>query len=367
MYRRDIADQENQGVEPEEASHDRVLDLINIYALTISALFWGYGLICPIRPTQVLFISMAWGSLHLILLLPKVRNLRSVRAHATLLVTHAHIAWAAIFAFPSGSGIQFAYFATIAYSYIAFSEPGRDKCNAHAALGLFLFLSVEFVGMVPVATLSKEEVYFSGIVRLFALPAILVSVPYVFNRYTQIIQRQTDELKILAHTDPLTGALNRRMLMQQAELLRGISSRTGCYFSILILDVDHFKSINDTHGHQAGDDVLRGIVRLLHAALREVDVVGRYGGEEFLVATSHETELDGLAIAEKVRALVGDSVYSGKFTHGLRCTISVGVCTVGKVGGTLPQLIACADKALYAAKHGGRNRCVLGSTSGIQV
>jgi diguanylate cyclase (GGDEF)-like protein len=165
--------------------------------------------------------------------------------------------------------------------------------------------------------------------------------------------RLREELEYLATHDPLTGVLNRRAFMEAAELELARCRRHGHVMSILLMDLDHFKQLNDTHGHLVGDQVLRDLVERIAPLLRRPDRLGRFGGEEFILLLP-ETNRDAAAVvAERIRAAVEAADKLPPYT------VSIGVaCNVVSDAG-LDPLLARADTALYEAKEGGRNRVVL--------
>ena len=165
------------------------------------------------------------------------------------------------------------------------------------------------------------------------------------------LMEQNLQLERLAVTDQLTGLFNRLRLDHTLEEEHSRNMRYGTHFCILLLDIDQFKAVNDTYGHQTGDDVLVGIARTLQDVIREVDVAGRWGGEEFLIIC-RETALEGaMVLAEKLRGAVHARVYDrvGKMSA------SFGVAMF-RPGEVLTETIARADAALYRAKQNGRNR-----------
>jgi diguanylate cyclase (GGDEF)-like protein len=165
--------------------------------------------------------------------------------------------------------------------------------------------------------------------------------------------RLRDELEYLATHDPLTGVLNRRAFMAAAEQELARCHRHGHVMSIVLLDLDHFKQLNDTHGHLVGDQVLRDLTERIAPLLRRPDQLGRYGGEEFILLLP-ETNRDAAAVvAERIRAAAAaaDKLPSYTVSIGVACNI------VSDTG--LDPLLARADDALYEAKEGGRNRVVL--------
>ena len=164
-----------------------------------------------------------------------------------------------------------------------------------------------------------------------------------------------------AITDPLTGLFNRRYALPHLARLSDESRKLGRQFAIMVLDLDHFKAINDTHGHKAGDEVLRQVSMRLQGNLRAVDLLARIGGEELLVAIPNSDVVHARAAAERLCKLIGDTpFYVGDARTELRVTMSVGVSLNGGLeaadaNGELEDLVNAADVALYAAKSGGRN------------
>ena len=179
----------------------------------------------------------------------------------------------------------------------------------------------------------------------------LVEMVRQLGQAQERVQKQNEELQRLATRDALTGSLNRRAFHEQLATLFAMSRRQRQPLSAIMLDIDHFKSVNDQYGHARGDDVLRGVAQALRSSVRGADVVCRYGGEEFCILMP-STDLDGaFQLAEKLRKAV-----NGTKIAEVNVTVSCGVsCT--SVGALSSQtLIAEADEALYNSKHAGRNR-----------
>jgi two-component system cell cycle response regulator len=174
----------------------------------------------------------------------------------------------------------------------------------------------------------------------------------------RIIELQ-EQLRSAANLDHLTGILNRRAVLDSLRSVLANAADEGTPVSIALIDVDRFKDINDAYGHLVGDAALRSIARLLNDHIRSYDVVGRYGGEEFLVVLPGCGLGDAFEVAERVRAYVARQSISTS-AGALSLTISIGIASgAGDVVG-VEGLIFAADKALYTAKNGGRNR-VLGA------
>lgn len=168
---------------------------------------------------------------------------------------------------------------------------------------------------------------------------------------TQALEQANVELERLATTDPLTGLFNRRTLLERGEQCQLNAQRYGTPYSLIIVDVDHFKSINDRFGHDRGDQVLKTVVQRLQSGLRDTDTLARWGGEEFIVLNPQSTCEGASVLAERLRqALAGTPIEAAG-----QVTASFGVA--GYVAGdALDPLVKRADAGPYAAKHAGRNR-----------
>ena len=164
------------------------------------------------------------------------------------------------------------------------------------------------------------------------------------------------EARRLASTDTLTGLLNRRAFVERIEKARAVSDNQLFPLSVLLLDVDHFKKVNDTLGHDAGDAVLQGVAKVLTAMGRKSDFVARWGGEEFVLALTATAEAGARVAAERVRRAIADTKYGLQNGNDHRATASVGLASAENAKWDLHELIGRADKAMYAAKHRGRNR-----------
>ncbi|MEK7668291.1 MAG: GGDEF domain-containing protein, partial [Gemmatimonadota bacterium] len=164
-----------------------------------------------------------------------------------------------------------------------------------------------------------------------------------------------ERLEHLASHDALTGCLNRRALIEMLEREWDRARRYSLVLTALMIDLDHFKQVNDTQGHLAGDSVLRQVGDLLRRELRSVDTVGRYGGEEFVIILP-ETALHGATIfAERVRQRI-QAINFGTPTQAITITVSIGVASVPDERATSTEtFLALADAALYRAKADGRN------------
>jgi len=166
------------------------------------------------------------------------------------------------------------------------------------------------------------------------------------------------QLEQLARTDGLTGLHNHRAFQEALSFELERARRTQRPLSLIMLDVDHFKAYNDTHGHPGGDSVLRLVAKLLKENLRTVDVIARYGGEEFVILLLETGGADAQLVAEKLRLAIANVDFEGaeRSQPGGRLTISLGLASFPLQATTGEALLALADAALYRAKHAGRNQ-----------
>jgi diguanylate cyclase (GGDEF)-like protein len=163
-------------------------------------------------------------------------------------------------------------------------------------------------------------------------------------------------------TDPLTGVYNRRFMEQRLREEISKARRYEFKLAVLLLDLDHFKRVNDELGHQAGDQMLIEIGNLLNRELRDSDVLARYGGEEFLVIAPNTPPTEAAGLAERLRACIEAQTFLAHLNNtqqpGVQMTVSIGVANFGGPTSNEESLIQVADQNLYQAKHGGRNRVV---------
>ena len=206
------------------------------------------------------------------------------------------------------------------------------------------------------SSLSPNPVQLAVFVGLIGL-SMLGSLGFIL-----MVKERTDrEIRLLAMVDSLTGVFNRRAFMERAEKEYAIAQRSKTPLALLMIDIDHFKRINDEFGHPTGDAVLVDVAHLLDSRLRKQDTLGRYGGEEFCVLLPATDEAGAMALAETLRKTVENTLLAtGR--QGISATISIGVtvcpasCNNCNLG--FYKLVDDADAALYQAKRDGRNRTV---------
>ncbi len=165
---------------------------------------------------------------------------------------------------------------------------------------------------------------------------------------------ELNEHKFLANTDPLTGIANRRSFFNISEQFLKTFSRTKSPISLMMIDIDHFKKINDAYGHTVGDDILKYVVNQIKNRLRKSDTFARYGGEEFIILLPNTDEVTAISIAEEIRFIFSNGVYNDeKISIPVKVSIGVGAC---KGEPSMREFIKRVDSGLYKAKTNGRNR-----------
>jgi len=234
---------------------------------------------------------------------------------------------------------------------------GRGRHMLFAAFtGMILILLARTggaaLGFIDISN-DADRIAWQAVILMAAICAVLsIALGFIYMTMERAEQRNYE----LAMKDVLTGLSNRRAISDVLQVAVARAQRHGQLLSVLMLDIDHFKRINDSYGHQAGDVVLRGVAQTLSSRLRAQDEIGRFGGEEFLVVLP-DTGLDGaLILAEALRAAI-EATPTQWGAHRIAATISIGL-RGGMVAGsdTADSVVAAADAALYRAKQAGRNR-----------
>ena len=180
------------------------------------------------------------------------------------------------------------------------------------------------------------------------------------KRYTDFLRVRLEETVELAVTDPLTGLHNRRYMENHLKTLLEDAQRTGRPLSVLVADIDFFKRVNDTHGHDGGDTVLKEFAQRFRRNTRAMDLTCRLGGEEFVIVMPDTDINRAFQVGERLRAYVAAEAFQLNPQTRIRVTTSVGIASIQSPADTADTLFKRADQALYAAKRDGRNRVVLG-------
>lgn len=197
--------------------------------------------------------------------------------------------------------------------------------------------------------------WYQRVIRVSAIVLLCLLLGFMLLRKHLAVLRQQDELLALAQSDPLTGLANRRHFNDLAESERLRARRYGRAYGVLVIDIDNFKDINDTYGHAAGDAVINRFADICKSSLREIDVLGRMGGDEFAALLPDITEEDARLVARRVRENVESHVFEVGDGRTIRLTTSIGGAVTVSPDDTVDALMTKADAALYRAKRDGRN------------
>jgi diguanylate cyclase (GGDEF)-like protein len=222
--------------------------------------------------------------------------------------------------------------------------------------GFTIATAVEF--LVATSNAASEMLY-SGLPFSMVAASILIALGVADRLRLQRVALSEAERR--AQIDPLTGVLNRRSLIERLDAACLRAQARGLPIALLFIDLDHFKQINDTFGHPAGDACLRAIIPPIHAELRQSDVIGRYGGEEFVVILSSADAAAAIPIAQRIRERVANVQVDG-FEKPIKLTCSIGIAASDTLGVWGEHLIAQADAAVYVAKRAGRNQVQVART-----
>ncbi|WP_346892244.1 diguanylate cyclase [uncultured Roseibium sp.] len=235
-------------------------------------------------------------------------------------------------------------------------HPCYEKFRLEAYIGAPLLVDGERYGTINFTDSNRRERPFSQtereLIRQFA-----DWIGHEIAREQDHIALMEAQIRLerIASIDDLTGVLNRRAFMKRAMTEIARYRRTGRKFTAVMIDIDHFKSINDTFGHSAGDEVLKKFAAIISDALRAVDVFGRVGGEEFCIILDSTEKDDAMTVCERIRQRVIEECRVDPITWDITC--SMGLATVAKEDVEFSTLMQLADHALYRAKESGRNRC----------
>jgi|TARA_R110002124_G_scaffold70290_4_gene188708 diguanylate cyclase (GGDEF)-like protein len=261
---------------------------------------------------------------------------RNIKTAKIILAVFLAISIVTVVAIRGQSHLFWLYPAMIAFYYMLPARPA----------GIICFIAIGFIAIILFPFISYLE--FLTISFTLFLTALFSYV--IFNNYSKTNRK----LALLASIDPLTLSGNRRALDKQLARILAEQSREHSKVSLLLLDLDHFKKVNDNHGHANGDLVLIELVELIQKHTRSLDDLYRYGGEEFIILPLKVDLLKAKSVAENLREKIAQST----FANGISVTVSIGVAEY-RAGETAEAWISRADAALYLAKDLGRNRVVI--------
>ncbi len=228
---------------------------------------------------------------------------------------------------------------------------------------LYVLMALLMLGRSVYATRASFEMFESFAtwpINAYTFMLGAVSQFFISSLFVLILSYKLNQnLESIATIDGLTSILNRRGLEDAAAKMQDTCKRINLSMTVILIDIDHFKKVNDKYGHLTGDDVLRHIANVIGGILRASDVFGRYGGEEFCAFLPNTTESDAIGLAERIRAAIEASPLQSDLALArgvIKTTISIGVADSVRAGYDFKGLVAAADGALYSAKKNGRNQ-----------
>lgn len=239
--------------------------------------------------------------------------------------------------------------------------PGLVRDRWYALTALIVLFLASYVGYATILWGSPSSPLELIVPGVFFLGAVFVWLSAKLSLETAIDVMRISVLEEESMTDPLTGVLNRRYLDRRLREEIAKARRYRLPLCVMLLDIDHFKQVNDRHGHQAGDRVLAILGKVASEALRETDVLTRYGGEEFLIIAPHTPRTGALEVAERLRKRIESHDFGLPAAEGVigsGVTVSIGLACLGEGGKNHEELVRAADENLYLAKQRGRNQVV---------
>ena len=352
--------------------------LLSALAHALLLLYGRIPLLCSVVLGNVLLSSTLAGFLLAVccfhgVALPWGRVALLLAATALLMFIFQHQFAYRVMVSGLGLGLQAAWVLAVLWRHRPFREDGLGRGALLLASGLALIM-VTMLGRASAAyffALDIASILQGNLVQTLTFMVSFMAMLVSSFGLVFMAKERADHANVrLASQDALTGVANRRALMQALERERGRAARQHTPLALLMLDIDHFKHVNDHHGHLAGDEVLRHVVAVLRQRLRAQDTLGRYGGEEFLLLLP-ATGLDGAQqLAAQLCQAVQDTPcdWNGQ---SIRVTASVGVsgcsgATAGDSPGESEALLQACDRALYRAKENGRNRVEVAELSEYQ-
>lgn len=326
---------------------------LGLGCLIMSAALWSYNS-SPLIWTALLLNCLLWPHLAYIIASRSEQPYISERRH---LLADAILGgfWVVAMGFnpiASSAFTMMLWMNLVAAGGVHFFIRGLLVSLLGYALGLLVF------GFSWHPEISDELIY-SLLPMLILYPILIGSITYNLSMQ---LHRQKELLKHLSRTDSLTDIFNRGYweLRAREEIVR--VRRSHSPLSLILIDIDHFKQVNDTYGHSMGDHVLQQVAQYLQWNLRESELLGRYGGEEFGIILPDEDITMAWQLGERLREFIEQAEFQDPSDPGntrLRCTISIGVAAFSDSAGDFSSWVRAADAALYEAKHTGRNRCVM--------
>jgi len=342
----------------ENKNQDLILlySLLSIVILTTTVFTVIYFIWLPFWPARIA---------HLVYLFINLSLIYFIREEDYLLVKNTivfsnliQLFLATFFWFPLSTNYALFYFLIPMGSFSIYNllnKKERSLAFIASIISLILFMLASYKGIN--FALFEPSIIATKIVSFMTTSSTIGILALYFYLHAYFLAQKRSELEYLANTDSLTSIFNRRNFYELSETEFDLAKKYNHTFSLLLLDIDFFKKINDTYGHDIGDEVIIGIAKTIKKSVRQNDLFARYGGEEFTLLLRNTDADKAILIAEKIRKSI-ENLQVETRVGKINATISIGVVEFDQSLKKLTHLIIEVDKALYEAKEGGRN-CVV--------
>ncbi len=330
-----------------------LLAIVNTTTLMFLTIYFIWVPFWPARIVHILYLSFNLSLIYY------TRKKKYLFVKVSILVSNLiQLSLATFLWFPLSTNYYLFYFLLPMGSFAIFNMmDNKEKIMAFSIcfLSLSLFFTNHYLGvnyyifqLSPIAT---------SIISFLTITSTMIILIIYFYLHAYFLAQKKLELEYLANTDSLTNIFNRRNFYSLGELEFDLALKYKHTFSLLLIDIDHFKNINDSYGHDAGDEVLKQFAQLIKDNVRQQDIFARHGGEEFTLLLRNTDAEKARRIADKIRTNVEQMDVITDFGT-LKITISIGLVEFSNHYPKFDSLILLADKALYEAKDKGRNRVV---------
>lgn len=347
--------QSNSLSSSQQASKINITNVVSYFTCAVAlfyTLYFWLTLAQPFIAAINLIFVVAYGAG---ILFSKYHYYRTAKLwFFAVLMVHVFILTTQIFT--ANTGFHFYYLLLPSGVFLLLDEDETFAKMLIMALGLTLFFICHNYPSQPLVVLSAqaEKLIFASTVII-----IMSEIYFVMSIFSKAMSRHEQDLREMATIDPLTGINNRRTFMTVGDEMFAYAQRYQKDFSVVLLDIDFFKKINDQYGHLIGDNTLKKVANLLKVKLRNSDVLARYGGEEFVILLPDTDKKSAKELAESLRKAVELLSIEINTLQTINCTISLGIADNEHGFSSLTELVNCADQALYRAKKNGRNRIEL--------
>jgi len=338
----------------------RILYLLIMLVILSSSVYLGiYLVFAPFKPAIIVSIVYILFHVSLLYFIKKKKYLfvkLGILLTFIIQLTLAVYVW-----FPVTTGYYLFYYMVPIAAFLMVDIHKKLELYLAFALSLLatlLFLGSAYYSMDMYLYMLDPEV--EKLIHTFTIISTILPATFIFYRYTVDLSIKQNELRYLANTDALTQVTNRRVLFEQGEKEVMLAYKYAHEFTLLQLDIDHFKTINDSFGHPVGDQVLIQLTQIIRQHIRKEDTFSRHGGEEFAIIIRKTTCESGMEFAEKIRRVIENEVFKVGDLE-VKVTLSIGVVQYNSEYSTFDEMMRVSDQALYQAKNKGRNCVVLGS------